>query len=212
MDFAVRAFHAVLSYQNSAPLYVSNRPLGGDIPPPSGALLEIIIEKGRKPMKKRLLSLALSLALCMGLAVPALAEEETGGAGGDSETTVPVESVTLSGDGLENGTLETGTGVYFTLTATVMPENATDKTVIWTSGDDEIATVEDGIVTGLSVGETTVTATAGGKSATCTVKVTEEFGTDAGEKVTITFKTRVVPLFISVTPAKVPLKALCKLK
>ena len=139
-------------------------------------------------MKKRLLSLALSLALCMGLAVPALAEEETGGAGGDSETTVPVESVTLSGDGLENGTLETGTGVYFTLTATVMPENATDKTVIWTSGDDEIATVEDGIVTGLSVGETTVTATAGGKSATCTVKVTEEFGTDAGEKVTITFQ------------------------
>ena len=66
-------------------------------------------------MKKRLLSLALSLALCMGLAVPALAEEETGGAGGDSETTVPVESVTLSGDGLENGTLETASRSAFVI-------------------------------------------------------------------------------------------------
>ena len=108
--------------------------------------------------------------------------------GGDSGTTVPVESVTLSGDGLENGTLETGTGVYFTLTATVAPENATDKTVTWTSSNTDVATVENGKVTGLSVGEATITATAGGKSATCTVKVTEEFGTDTGEKVTITFQ------------------------
>lgn len=57
------------------------------------------------------------------------------------------------------------------LTATVLPENATDKTVVWTSSASSVATVENGTVTAVSAGTAEITATAGGKSATCTVTV-----------------------------------------
>lgn len=43
-----------------------------------------------------------------------------------------------------------------TLTATILPENATDKTIEWISENPEIATVEDGIITALAVGTTKV--------------------------------------------------------
>ncbi len=58
-----------------------------------------------------------------------------------------------------------------TLVATVSPSNSTDK-VVWTSGDTTIATVdESGKVTAVKYGSTTITATAGDVSATCTVNV-----------------------------------------
>ena len=61
------------------------------------------------------------------------------------------------------------------LTATVKPENATDKAVTWTSADPAVAVVDDtGKVTALSAGTTVVTAKAGEKSATCTVTVTKQ--------------------------------------
>lgn len=50
------------------------------------------------------------------------------------------------------------------LTAKVSPENATDKTVTWTSDNNEVATVKDGVVTGVKAGEATITASAGGKT------------------------------------------------
>jgi hypothetical protein len=59
-----------------------------------------------------------------------------------------------------------------TLTASVLPSNATNKSVSWSSGNTTIATVSSsGGVTGVSVGSTTITATAGTKTATCTVTV-----------------------------------------
>ncbi len=60
-----------------------------------------------------------------------------------------------------------------TLTAKILPENAYDKTVIWTSGDDKIATVKDGVVTAVEAGtvEITVTSTASGVSAKCRITV-----------------------------------------
>ena len=58
------------------------------------------------------------------------------------------------------------------LTATVLPENVTDKTVSWSTSDASIATVDtEGNVTAISVGEATITATCGDKSATCKVTV-----------------------------------------
>ena len=58
------------------------------------------------------------------------------------------------------------------LTATVLPSNATNGDVVWTSSDNSIATVsETGYVTGTGVGDAVITATADGVSATCNVNV-----------------------------------------
>lgn len=59
-----------------------------------------------------------------------------------------------------------------TLVATVKPDNATDKTVTWTSSDANVASVnEDGVVIAIADGEADITATAGEKKATCKVTV-----------------------------------------
>ncbi|TFU91959.1 hypothetical protein E4T81_13525 [Barnesiella sp. WM24] len=58
------------------------------------------------------------------------------------------------------------------LTATVLPEDVTDKTVTWTSSDDTIVKVdEEGNIQALALGEATITAACGEKSATCKVTV-----------------------------------------
>ena len=59
-----------------------------------------------------------------------------------------------------------------TLTATVLPDNAGDKTVTWTTSNEAVATVENGVVTGTGAGTATITAKAGDKTATCAVTVT----------------------------------------
>ena len=63
-------------------------------------------------------------------------------------------------------------GESASLTATVTPEGSTD-TVVWSSSKTEVATVDSatGKVTAVAPGEATITATAGTKTATCTVKV-----------------------------------------
>ena len=74
-------------------------------------------------------------------------------------------------------------GVPLTLTLTVLPENATDKTVTWTTSDASVATVADGVVTAVAPGTATIIATATNgtdytsddRTATCTVTVTEGF-------------------------------------
>lgn len=62
-----------------------------------------------------------------------------------------------------------------TLAATVAPENATDKTVTWTTDNDKIATVDkNGVLTGVAEGKVVVTATtANGKTANISVYVTK---------------------------------------
>ncbi|MBR6759895.1 MAG: Ig-like domain-containing protein [Alistipes sp.] len=60
------------------------------------------------------------------------------------------------------------------LTATVAPENATNKAVAWTSSKEEVATVSDaGLVTAVAEGEATITVTTedGAKTASCKVTV-----------------------------------------
>ena len=79
----------------------------------------------------------------------------------------PAESITIS---QETATLKVGETVE--LTATVMPEDATDKTVSWTSSDEAVATVDaEGKVTAVALGEATITATCGEVSTYCTVTV-----------------------------------------
>lgn len=66
------------------------------------------------------------------------------------------------------------------LTATVSPDNATDKTVTWTSADEKVATVENGVVTAVGNGTTTITAQAGDKTAVCTVTVSTRSSSSGG--------------------------------
>ena len=93
---------------------------------------------------------------------------------GDDEK-VAVTSVTLN---QSTATVEAGKTV--TLTATVAPADATNKTVSWTSSNTNIATVDGGVVTGVAAGEATITATADGKSATATITVTAA-STESGD-------------------------------
>lgn len=67
-------------------------------------------------------------------------------------------------------------GATVTLSATVTPEDATDKTITWSSSDEKVATVDGGKVTGVAEGTATITATtkSGDKTATCTVTLSED--------------------------------------
>ena len=89
------------------------------------------------------------------------------------ETPVPVSSVSISGDGVSNGKLSLKAGASAQLTATVLPENATDRKVTWTSSDSSVANVMGtGVVTaGNKAGTATIKATAGGQTASIQVTV-----------------------------------------
>ena len=86
--------------------------------------------------------------------------------------TVPVTGVTLSQN--EAHLYYNRTPNTLTLTATVAPDNATNKAVTWTSSNPSVATVENGVVTAAARGTAVITATAAdgsGASASCTVTV-----------------------------------------
>lgn len=92
--------------------------------------------------------------------------------GTGTETPDP-EVVPVAGITLDKTTASVEEGKSLTLTATVTPDNATDKTVTWTTSDRSVATVDStGVVTGIKAGTATITAKAGEKTATCTVTVT----------------------------------------
>lgn len=98
----------------------------------------------------------------------------TATAGGQSATcivTVKMKTIDVSSVTLDKTEITLIEGDSMTLTATVMPDNATDKTVTWTSSDNNVATIDAGTVRAIAEGTATITATAGGKSATCTVVV-----------------------------------------
>lgn len=71
------------------------------------------------------------------------------------DANVNVSNITLSQTA---ATVEVGESL--TLTATVEPYNATDKALVWTSTDESVATVEDGVITTHTAGTTTIRATA----------------------------------------------------
>lgn len=80
---------------------------------------------------------------------------------------VPVTGITLDQTEITLEIDETET-----LTATLTPDNATDKTVTWTVAPSGVVSVDDnGNVTAIKDGTATITATANGKSANCTVTV-----------------------------------------
>lgn len=102
----------------------------------------------------------------------------------DAVNGVPATDVTL-----DKSTLTVSVGNTSILTATVAPETATVKTVIWTSSDETVATVASGVVTGLKAGTVTITATSAENSAlsaSCivTVEVPSVLSGTCGENIT----------------------------
>lgn len=81
------------------------------------------------------------------------------------------EPVLVSSITLNPATLSLTEGDKETIKATVLPENADDKTISWESSNASVASVKDGVVSAVSAGSSTITARAGGKSATCSVIV-----------------------------------------
>ena len=89
---------------------------------------------------------------------------------------VEKEVVPVSGISLEKEVLKMTVGETYRLTAKVSPEDATDKTVVWKSADESIATVDgEGLVKAIKGGsKTTIIAASGEFSASCTVMIEKE--------------------------------------
>lgn len=90
---------------------------------------------------------------------------------GEEPVEIPVTSVSLNNENIEL----TGEGSSENLVATVLPENATNKNVIWNSDDESVAVVdENGKVTAVAAGTAVIIVTTedGSFSAACMVTVT----------------------------------------
>ena len=112
---------------------------------------------------------------------PSGSGDNTPSGGGDTnppssggDTTVHVTEVTLNKSELSLEELKTEK-----LTYTVLPTNATNKNVEWSTSDGTVASVVDGTITGINPGKATITVTTvdGSKTDTCTVTVTKKVPT-----------------------------------
>ena len=78
---------------------------------------------------------------------------EAGGKTAQCAVTVTAKPVVnVTGISLNTNQAELKVGKTLTLNATVTPDNATDKTVIWTSSNDKVAIVSGGVVKALAEG------------------------------------------------------------
>ncbi len=96
------------------------------------------------------------------------------------------ETVDVTGVSLDKTTANLDIGGTVKLTATIAPANATNKNVTWSSSNEAVATVDNGLVTAVSAGNSTITVTTadGSKIATCevTVNAGPDFVVDMGVK------------------------------
>lgn len=83
------------------------------------------------------------------------------------------EEIKVTGVSLNQNSIQILDGETVNLIATIAPSNASNKKIVWTSSDTNVAKVSNGVVTGISEGTATVTVTTedGNKTASCLVTV-----------------------------------------
>lgn len=109
----------------------------------------------------------LATGVASGTAIIMLKAGEKTGSATINVVGVAVESITL-----EKHELELTEGEQYTLRATVLPDNADNKSITWSSSDPTIATVSgSGQISALRAGEVTITAKAGQKEDSCAVTI-----------------------------------------
>jgi uncharacterized protein YjdB len=121
-------------------------------------------------------SLGLVTAVAPGSATITVATID-GGKTATCDITVTTAPVAVTAVTLSKSSMALGVGGSERLLETVLPDNATNKAVSWSSNNTGVATVDNGLVTGMADGTATITVTAndttnGTKTATCAVTVT----------------------------------------
>ena len=115
------------------------------------------------------------------------------------EVIVPATGITLS-----SASEELWMGEVVLLRANVTPQNATDKTVAWTTSNEAVATVSaDGLVTAVAGGSCLITArNSAGNTASCRIEVMENCtGIELAEKVKSMYIGQVDRITATVLPA-----------
>ena len=79
--------------------------------------------------------------------------------------------VSVTGIALDKTKAEMAEGETLKLTATISPDDATDKTITWTSSNESVATVNNGTITAVKEGKAIITAKAGEMTASCEITV-----------------------------------------
>ena len=94
----------------------------------------------------------------------------------EPEPTPEPEVINVESVALNSQNEELKIGETTTLVATVMPSNATNKNVVWSSDNTNVATVNNGVVTAVGEGSTNITVTTvdGNKTAVCKITVVDE--------------------------------------
>ena len=90
--------------------------------------------------------------------------------------TVNPKPISVNGITLENASIRMFINQELTLNATVLPENATNKNILWDSSNKDIAIVDHGLIKAIGLGTTTITAMTedGGYTAKCKLLIEEE--------------------------------------
>ncbi len=96
----------------------------------------------------------------------------SGGKSASCKVTVEKAVVEVTSITLSETSVTLTEGETKTITATVNPSDATDKTVTWSSYNPSVATVSNGTITAWTPGSADITAECGGKTASCYVIVT----------------------------------------
>ena len=108
---------------------------------------------------------------------------------------------------LDKTEVELTEGDTHILTATINPDNATNKNVIWSSSNASVATVSNGKVTAVKAGTATITVTTedGGKTATCRVMVNEKIypvdGLSLNKSIAVLYEGETLTLTATITPS-----------